>query len=657
MRGGRREAGTRRRWLPVLLVVLLVPIVAVTLQTEPLDPVPHFAEREVSIIAHAGAQGHAPPNTLEAFEAALELGADTLEMDLQVTADREIVTIHDGTVDATTDGTGAVAELTLAELQALDAGATWTDEDGVTPYAGQGVRHATLREVFEAFPDTHLIIELKTDGGETIIQPTIDLVREYAAEDRVTIASFREDYLAPVREQLPGVPTNMPESETYDFYVRHLVGLHPWWEPPGRLYQVPEDFDGRRVVTPRFVRAAERLGVDVQVWTVNDPEQMHRVLDAGAHGIITDHPDRVVEVLAERAATRGAVRGPDLSRYDGQLDRADDLQQRFGWLIPIMIAVTFLGDEEFYLLLLPLLYWAISRRMGIRLGAMLLLTASVNGLLKLVFATPRPSFLQPAVGEVTESTFGLPSGHAQNAAAIWGLLAASVGAVWLRVALVALIALIGASRFFLGVHFLEDLWVGWAVGFALLALFLLLEGRVARWWLGLPTRDRMLASVVASAAIIAPAMLLAGRLVNVAFPWPGLPDPLIATGASHVITPAATLAGFGIGLALLLERGGFDHRGPVGQRVLRVVVGLVGVVVLWQGLGAVFPGGEGPLALLLRYVRYALVGAWVGGIAPLLFVRVGLAAPAPPGEDAWGGAAGPPAMATTAPTAAGDGRS
>ncbi len=631
----------------MLLVVLLVPIIAVTLQTEPLDPVPHFAEREVSIIAHAGAQGHAPPNTLEAFEAALELGADTLEMDLQVTADREIVTIHDGTVDRTTDGTGAVADLTLAELQALDAGATWTDEDGDTPFAGQGVRHATLREVFEAFPATHLIIELKTDGGEAIIQPAIDLVRGYEAEDRVTIASFREDYLQPVREQLPGVPTNMPESETYDFYVRHLAGLHPWWQPPGRLYQVPEDFDGRRVVTPRFVRAAERLGVDVQVWTVNDPEQMHRVLDAGAHGIITDYPDRVVEVLAEREATRGALRGSDLSRYDGQLDRADALQERLGWLIPIMTAVTFLGDEEFYLLLLPLLYWAISRRMGIRLGAMLLLTASINGLLKLTFTTPRPSFLQPALGEVTETSFGLPSGHAQNAAAIWGLLAASVRASWLRVALLALIALIGWSRFFLGVHFLEDLWVGWTVGFVLLALFLLLEGRVARWWLGLTARDRMLASVVASLAIVAPAMLLAGRLVGVAFPWPGLPDPLVATGASHVVTPAATLAGFGVGLAVLLERGGFDHRGPVGQRVVRVLVGLVGVVVFWQGLGAVFPGGEEPLALLLRYVRYALVGAWVGGIAPLLFVRFGLAAPAPPLDDGFGGVAAPPAVATT----------
>jgi glycerophosphoryl diester phosphodiesterase len=279
--------------------------VAWALQVDPIEPVPHFAARDVSIIAHAGAQGHAPPNTMEAFEVALELGADTLEMDLQVTADGEVATIHDGTVDRTTDGAGPVAELTLAELQELDAGATWQDEAGDTPYAGQGVRHAALREVLEAFPDTHLVIELKTDGGEAIIQPTIDLLREHGRDDgTVTVASFSEDYLAPVRAQLPEVPTNMPESETTAFYTRHLVGAHRWWNPPGQLFQVPEEHDGRRVVTRRFTRAAERLGIEVHVWTVNDPEQMHRVLDAGAHGIITDFPDRVVAVLEERAAGR-----------------------------------------------------------------------------------------------------------------------------------------------------------------------------------------------------------------------------------------------------------------------------------------------------------------------------------------------------------------
>ncbi len=641
---GERRPRRARRWLTVLAAVSAGLVAAAWLQVDPIDPVPHLAEREVSIIAHAGAQGHAPPNTMEAFEAALDLGADTLEMDLQITADGEIVTIHDGTVDRTTDGTGPVDELTLAELQALDAGYTWEDDAGDTPFRGQGVRHAALREVFEAFPDTHLVIELKTDGGMDIIQPTIDLIVAYDRQDTVTVASFSEDYLRPVREQLPGVPTNMPESETYDFYVRHLVGLHPWWTPPGQLYQVPETFDGRQVITPGFVRAAERLGIDVQVWTVNDPEQMHRILDAGVHGILTDYPDRVVDVLAEREAEQGWARGPDPRGYDAQLARAEELQDQVGWLTPILAVITFLGDEEFYLLVFPLLYWAISRKLGIRLGIMLLVTAGVNGIAKLIFTTPRPAFLDPSLELAPETSFGLPSGHSQNAAAIWGLLAASLKGWPVRIALIALIAAIGWSRVHLGAHFLEDLLVGWSLGALLVVLYLWVAPRGKAWVQRLTVGEQILGSVAASLLLIAPATLLAGRLINVSFPWPGLPDPTVATGASHVVTPAATLAGFGIGLALLHARGGFDHGGPIGRRVLRVLVGLVGVVVFWQGLGAVFPGGEEPVALVLRYVRYALVGAWVGGIAPLLFVRVGLAGPgSPAGPGADDGA--DPAMA------------
>ena len=623
--------GRSRVWLTIALAVLLAGVVAAWTQTAPIEPVEHFAAREVAIIAHAGAQGHAPPNTMEAFEAALELGADTLEMDLQVTADGRIATIHDGTVDRTTDGTGAVADLTLEQLQALDAGATWTDEDGGTPFAGQGVRHAALEEVLEAFPDTHLVIELKTDGGTDIIQPTIDLVAAYGRDDgSVTIASFSEEYLAPVRQQLPDVPTNMPESETYAFYVRSLVGLHPWWTPPGELFQVPETFDGRLVVTPRFTRAAERLGIEVQVWTVNEPEQMHRLLDAGAHALLTDYPDRAVEVLEERAAARdGMVRGPDPGRYDAQLDRAERLQDTAAWLTPVWAVITVLGDEEFYLLLLPLTYWAISRRFGLRLGVMLLVTASLNGLLKLAFTTPRPSFLRPALGAVTETSFGLPSGHAQNATAIWGLLVATLRSWPVRVALLLLIAAIAWSRIHLGVHFLEDMVTGVVAGAALVGLFLVLEPPVVRWWLRVGALERVLAALVAGLAFIAPATLLAGRLVNVTFPWPGVEDAAALTGASGVVTAAATLSGFGIGLAWLQERGGFDHRGPLLRRAARVLLGLVGVAALYLGLGAAFPGGEGPAELTLRAARYGLIGAWVGGVGPWVFVRLGLADPAP----------------------------
>jgi glycerophosphoryl diester phosphodiesterase/membrane-associated phospholipid phosphatase len=612
---------TRRR-LVVALALLVLLIAAAWSQVSPPEQV---LGGEVLVIAHAGAQAYAPSNTIEAFDLALEQGADVLEMDLQITADGEIVVIHDGTVDRTTDGTGAVADLTLDELQRLDAGVDVEDEAGERAWADQGVTIPTFGEVLERYPDVPLNVELKLDGGEGIIQPVIDLVAASGRAETITISSFDAGYLVPVREQLPEVRTNMPEGETTGFYVRQLVGLHPWWAPPGGVFQVPEEHEGRRVVTPRFVRAAERVGATVEVWTVNEPDQMHRLLDAGVHGIMTDVPDVLVEVLDERAESRGVVRGPYPSRYAGQLERAERLQDEWSWLTPVLAVVTFLGDEEFYLLGFPLLYWAVSRRWGVRLGVMLLVTAGLNGVLKLLFATPRPGFLAPELAQVDEHSFGVPSGHSQNAAAIWGLLATGMRRRVAQVALVVLILAIGWSRVHLGAHLIEDLLTGWLVGGLLVAAFLLLEPRVVAWWRRTSDVDRVLAGVVASLAMIAPAVLLSGRLAGVSFGWLGLPDASSVAGASAVVTPAATLAGLALGLVVLERGGGFDVGGPIARRVVRVLVGFVGVIVLWQGLGAVLPGGEDPLALVLRYARYALVGLWVGGLAPRLFVRLGLA--------------------------------
>lgn len=609
----------RPRWLPLLGAGLLAVLVAVGLQV-PAPPTPDAGPPDPLVIAHAGAQGHAPGDTIEAFDLALEQGADVLEMDVQLTADDELVVTHDATVDRMTDGTGTIREMTVEEVQALDAGHGFTAEDGSHPWRGQGVRIPTFAEVLERYPDTPMIVEMKTEAGPAVVDPTIAMVREHGRDDgSLVLASFDRSYLDPVREALPEVPTNMPEGETTGFYIRHLAGLHPWWTPPGELFQVPEYHEGRHVVTSRFVDAAERLGIEVQVWTVNEPEQMHRLLDAGVHGIMTDVPDVLVEVLAEREAAG------DPARYADQLQRARDLHEGPGWLLALLHGVTFLGDEEFYLLVFPVLYWSVSRRVGIRLGAMLLLTSSVNAIGKLLVASPRPPFLDPSLERVPETTFGIPSGHAQNAVAVWGLLGATVRRWWAVVGAVLLSAAIGWSRVHLGAHFLEDVLVGWAVGAVLLGLFLLLQGRVAAWWLRLRPAMQVLAGVVASLVFITPGVVLSARLQGQHVPWPGLADPVATTGASAVVTPAATLAGLLAGLVLLRVRGGFDSGGALHLRFARVAVGMVGVIVLWLGLGTLFPDGEGALDLALRYLRYGLVGAWVGGVAPILFVRLGLA--------------------------------
>jgi glycerophosphoryl diester phosphodiesterase/membrane-associated phospholipid phosphatase len=613
------------------LVLGLLLVAAVLTQAPPRERLPHFVEHTPANIAHAGAQGHAPGNTLEAFELALEMGADTLEMDAQITADGDLVLHHDGTVDRQTDGAGAVAEMTVPELQALDAGHTFAGDAGDFPWRGQGVVIPTLDEVFEAFPDTQMIIEMKLDGGPAIVEALAAAIDAHRRHDSVVVASFDLDYLHRFRTLQPDIPTNMPEDETRAFYTRQLVGLDRWWRPPAELFQVPEVHEGRRVVTERFVTAADRLGVDVHVWTVNEPEDMRRLVDLGVHGIITDYPDRLAEVISGTGIETATEADPDSHTFGLGLTRW--MQDNLGFLTPVMLAITHLGDEEFYIVVFPLLYWSVHRAIGLRVGILLLLSAGLNAALKLGFRSPRPSFLDPDLGLVSESTFGIPSGHAQNAVAVWGLLAAELARRWAWAAGLALIALLGLSRIHLGVHLPEDVLIGWAVGAVLLVAFLRLRGPVGAWLGGRSPGGQVLVAFGAAVGLIGLAGTLRAQLVGYEFPaaWIGTGDAALeggALGVAGAVNPAAALFGLALGVVLLRGRGGFDTAGSVPQRLLRFPLGLLGVIVLWQGLGAVLPGGEDPVALLFRFVRYALLGLWIGGLAPMLFVRLGLAPPA-----------------------------
>ncbi|WP_290649940.1 glycerophosphodiester phosphodiesterase family protein [Aquisalimonas sp.] len=612
-----------QRLLTVLLGVSAIGLLAAPLlTTEPLERVNHFAEHRPANIAHAGAQGHAPPNTLEAFQLAVDLGADTLEMDLQLSADNEVVVHHDGTVGRQTDGAGAIREMTVDELRELDAGYAFTDEDGTHPYRGEGVRIPTLEEVFEAFPEQHMVLEMKREGGTGTPAAVTDRVRAHGREDRVILASFELDFVREARERLPGVLTAMSVAEVRQFHMLQLFGLHRWWQPPGEFLQIPEFYAGIHVTSHRFLSAADEIGVDTHVWTVNDPDTMRRLLAAGAHGIITDHTERMVEVTAERAA--GA---PHPEADSGNVALTVWLQDRLGWLTPAMAAITFLGHQEFYVVAFPLLYWAVSRRVGLRVGVLLLVSAGINEAGKLAGRTPRPSFVVPELGAVSEHTFGIPSGHAQHGLVVWGALAAEVRRHWAWVAALVLVLLLSASRIHLGVHYPADVLAGWAVGGALLIAYLRWRNPVEAW---LATRRPMQLVGLALAASVALIALAAGaRVVFLDWQppatWVGIGPDTWPIGLSHAVTPAGALFGLGAGVALLRAYGGFDAGGPLWQRALRCLFGLVGVVLLWQGLGALFPAGEDPIALAYRWVRYAAVGVWVGGGAPLAFVRLGLA--------------------------------
>ena len=187
------------RYLPLLpALYALTSLIAALRPSGPLPPHPYFAGPDFLVIAHRGGRALGPEHTLKTFRRAADLGVDVLEMDVRLSADGELVLHHDRTIDRTTDGSGPVDSLTLAQLKALDAGYRWRDEDPNHPFRGQGYRLATLAEVFEAFPDQRMLIEIKpSDPGVAVA--LCGSVRGAGMQDKVTVASFHTD-MPPVRK-------------------------------------------------------------------------------------------------------------------------------------------------------------------------------------------------------------------------------------------------------------------------------------------------------------------------------------------------------------------------------------------------------------------------------------------------------------------------
>lgn len=259
-------------------------------------------------------------------------------------------------------------------------------------------------------------------------------------------------------------------------------------------------------------------------------------------------------------------------------------------------AVTFLGEEEFYLLILPFIYWIINKPLGARLTFVFLPGVYLNGWLKGLFFTPRPEPLR-VTRLVEETSYAFPSGHTQNSTVLWGFLAAHVRRWLLWVLCAFLIIGIALSRVYLGVHYPQDLVGGFLFGAVYLLLFLWLEKPAAAWLGGQALAVRL------SLTALVPILL---ALLN---PTEG------------ATTSMATLTGFGVAYILEKKWIRFETNGLWWKRALRFVVGLVLVMIAYGGLKVVFPAG-----LFFRFVRYSCVGLTVGLIAPWVFVKTGLAA-------------------------------
>lgn len=248
------------------------------------------------LIAHRGGSALAPENTLLAYRRAIEWwGADLLETDVHSTADGEVVMIHDGTVDRTTDGTGPVALFRLEELRQLDFGYRTSPDGGRTfPFRGQGVRASTLDEVLRALPDARVNVEVKDARAQRRVW---EIVHDLRATRRVLIAAGRRANRS-LFGAYPG-PTSAAQEDVLGFWLALRSRAPGLYRPRVDAFQVPERHGSLVVVTPRFVREAHALNMAVHVWTVDAEADMRRLLGWGVDGLVTDRPDLLARVLHE----------------------------------------------------------------------------------------------------------------------------------------------------------------------------------------------------------------------------------------------------------------------------------------------------------------------------------------------------------------------
>jgi membrane-associated phospholipid phosphatase len=268
----------------------------------------------------------------------------------------------------------------------------------------------------------------------------------------------------------------------------------------------------------------------------------------------------------------------------------------------IFRAITFLGEANFYQLLLPLIFWCVDSRLGARLAILVLFSSYLNFDLKDLFQQPRPFDIDQSVQLTDVEGYGLPSGHAQTSTVLWASLAIRIHKTWFSVVAVGLIVMIGFSRIYLGVHFPTDVLAGWLIGGALLGLYLVLEPITSRRLTQLSLRFQVLLALA-----IPLVLLLIHPVDNTAY----------FTGM---------LTGIGLGLALAHRYIPWEVHGPWWHRALRFFIGSAVVFALQIGLKAIIPDDDVTVFyLILRFLGCGITGLWVTLGAPWLFIILRLA--------------------------------
>lgn len=261
-------------------------------------PAPFFGPTTPIPFAHRGGAKRWPENTVLAFRNSAELGYRHIETDLHETSDGQFVCFHDPTLERTTNGRGYLRDHSLAELKRLDAGYQFI-EDGSYAFRHAGLSIPTLEEALAADPNLRYNLEIKP-ADPTLARRLWELIEHHGIYDRVLVASAHDEVTEAFRKHSRGrVVTSSGRKGALRFWALARAGLSKHLVVPFDALQVPTSFRGMKVITPRFVEAAHRHGIQIHVWTIDDPAEMEELAAAGVDGIMTDLPDVLLEVLAK----------------------------------------------------------------------------------------------------------------------------------------------------------------------------------------------------------------------------------------------------------------------------------------------------------------------------------------------------------------------
>lgn len=331
----------------VAAIVSMITVILLAPSTSAQDTTNPWLSRRVLAIAHAGGEDEAPHSTMYAFKRAASLGVEVLEGDVRLTADDVLVVHHDATVDATTDGTGRVDEMSYAELFALDHGYKYTPyrwscgDCPVDDYVFRGVRTGakpapagyaatdftipTAESMFTTFPDRYLDLEIKESGdpARRAADALIELVRKYDAADRTVFVSFDDEIVQYVRDQFPEAITSPGLGGVTDFYLDRQP------QPQHAILQVPPTYGEIQVVDAQFVDDAHAAGLAVWVWMDTKEQESaafyQQLLDWGVDGILGSRPSVARSVIDANGLTWAGDPGePPPSAPDSTVGEVDE---------------------------------------------------------------------------------------------------------------------------------------------------------------------------------------------------------------------------------------------------------------------------------------------------------------------------------------------